>query len=201
MVKEKNIEAVILNAIDSTVGLFSHAQELRQEARQAFLRTGLPENKSEEYKHTPITRLLNKNFSFDGQYATGEPGDVGIAGVDAYQMVFINGKYAPEHSTIDGADGVEIGNLSDAIAKGDQVALTHLGKHVNFQTDGFAAWNTAAWDNGAYIRVRENTILHKPVLIQHLNDASAGEVITVNRNLFVVGRSSEVTIIEKYDSK
>ncbi|MEJ7646753.1 MAG: Fe-S cluster assembly protein SufD [Chryseolinea sp.] len=200
MVKEKNIEAVILNTIDSSVGLFPHVQELRQEAREAFVKLGLPDNKSEEYKHTPITRLLNKNFSFEGESPVGEPGEIGIAGVDAYLMVYINGKYSAQHSNIEG-DGIEIGNLSEAVAKGDETVLAHLGKYVSFQADGFAAWNTAAWDNGAYIRVRENTILSRPVLIHHVNDASNGEVITVNRNLFVVGRSSEVTIIEKYDSR
>ena len=125
---------------------------------------------------------------------------IGITGVDAYLMVFVNGKYSQQHSNLEAVEGVEIGRLSDAVENGDTVVQQHLGKYASYQTDGFAAWNTAAWNNGVYIRVRENVILEKPVLIHHWNDASNDEVVTLNRNLFVVCRSSEVTVIEKYDS-
>ncbi|GIV36386.1 MAG: hypothetical protein KatS3mg032_0765 [Cyclobacteriaceae bacterium] len=36
---------------------------LQREALEEFLRTGLPHSKNEEYKYTPIARVLEKNFN------------------------------------------------------------------------------------------------------------------------------------------
>src|SRR5690606_34042665 len=68
-------------------------------------------------------------------------------------------------------------------------------------SDALTAWNTAAWTHGLLIHISENTVLEKPVVIYHLSNATAGEIIAVNRNLVVAGKNSEATIIERFDSR
>ena len=68
------------------------------------------------------------------------------------------------------------------------------------RSDPFTAWNTAAWTDGVFIHVPEIHVVNKPVLIYNLHDARDGQVISASRNLFVVGKNSEVTIVEKFDS-
>lgn len=78
--------------------------------------------------------------------------------------------------------------------------LQHLAKHADFKTDALAAWNTASWNDGIVIRIDHNKIVEKPIVIHYIDDTREGQVITVNRNLIVVGKSSEVTVLEKFDS-
>src|SRR5690606_36646859 len=46
-----------------------------------------------------------------------------------------------------------------------------------------------------------NKIVEHPVLIYHIHDVQEGQVITATRNLVIVGKNSEVTVLEKFDSQ
>ena len=78
--------------------------------------------------------------------------------------------------------------------------LSYVGQFADVKADPFTAWNTAAWTHGVFIQVPDNTVVNKPVLIYNLHDARDGQVISAIRNLFIVGKNSEVTIVEKFDS-
>jgi Fe-S cluster assembly protein SufD len=95
---------------------------------------------------------------------------------------------------------VTIVPLSQAIKEHSDVISEHLGKIADFASDPFAAWNTASWSEGVFIQVEANTIVEDPILIYHIHDTQAGQIITASRNLVIVGRNSEVTILEKYDT-
>ncbi|MEP6736213.1 MAG: Fe-S cluster assembly protein SufD [Chryseolinea sp.] len=193
----------IIDQIDKTLALSPQIQSLRQAGRDAFARLGLPAAKAEEYRHTPLTRLLQKNLRLDRQSTTVtdlKPKDLGITGLDTDVLVFINGAFATEFSSIRLTSKIEVSSLADALEKGDKTAIDHVGKYVDFSEDGLAAWNTAAWSNGAYIRVADNFIVERPVLIYHWNDARTTEAVSLTRNLIVVGKSSEVTVIEQFMS-
>lgn len=193
----------IIDQIDKALALSPEIQSLRQAGRDAFARLGLPAAKAEEYRHTPLTRLLQKNLKLDQQSSSItdlKPANVGIAGLDADILVFINGAFAAEFSSIRLTSKIEVTSLAEAVEKGDKAAIEHVGKYVDFTDDGLAAWNTAAWSNGAYIRVSDNFLAERPVLIYHWNDARAIEAVSLSRNLIVVGKNSEVTVIEQFAS-
>lgn len=202
VVNDKSINSEVLNLIDRDLEAVPNILALRREAREAFAKTGLPENKSEEYKHTPLTRLLQKNISFQPAGPAGEfdPAEFLIPGLSAYTIVFINGVFSEKHSTLTSDDQIIISSLSEAIKNGDEVALENIGKFAEYETDPLAAWNTAGWNNGVLIRIKDNATLSQAVLILHIHDARQGQVVSLHRNLFVSGRNSEAIIIEKYDS-
>lgn len=168
---------------------------IREQAKNAFQQLGLPHVKTEEYKHLPITRALEKNFNFT---TTQNPKttlqnikDFEIPDFDAYVVVIVNGEFSESLSKISGSE-ITIEKLSE---NKEQIAA-----FADFKTDAFVAWNTAAWQGGIYIHIAENKIISKPVVIYNIQDASSGEVKTITRNLFVVGKNSEVTVVEKFDS-
>jgi Fe-S cluster assembly protein SufD len=170
---------------------------IRLQAKVAFEQMGLPVAKSEEYRFAPITRILEKNFNLNEREqvkaAVNSITEFELSTVDAYKIVFINGEYASSLSQINAIDFI--------IEPLDEVKhAEHLAKHADFKTDALVAWNTAAWKHGVFIKVAPNKVIEKPVIIYHVQDASLAEVKTINRNLIDVGRSSEVTIIEKFDS-
>jgi Fe-S cluster assembly protein SufD len=196
----ENISSQIASSIEQKINVKS--DPLRNEALETFKKLGLPAPKNEEYKYTPITRLLEKNFSFAPSAASGPLKNVKqffIPGFEANVIVFIDGAFSKEHSSFNSSE-IKIQNLEEALSSGNREALNHFSKYSNYKNDALAAWNTAGWKHGVFIHVPDNTVVEKPVAIHHITNGTAGEVVAVNRNLFVVGRSSQLTVVEKFDS-
>ncbi len=202
-VSEKNITTEIASGIEKSLNAASSDHALRKEALESFRNLGLPPNKAEEYKFTPITRSLEKNFNFATQNPVSKNTDVSayaIPGVEADVLVFINGVYSKEASSIKSTGAVTVLPLQEALNTKKEIVLKHLGKHADTKADAFIAWNTAAFKDGVFIHVPDNTVAEKPVILYHIHDAAQGQVVSINRNLIVVGKSSELTVLEKFDS-
>lgn len=199
---DKNIAQEIASFIERRVT--EVPDPLRASALEHFRSLGLPGNKHEEYKYTPITRELQKNFSFQHTATEALLKDVGeylIPELDANLLVFVNGVYSAEHSRVISPSGeMVVTNLQQTLAEGNAEALEHFNQHIDIKTDAFAAWNTADWKSGVFIRIPDNTVVNKPLVIHYINDASAGEVIATHRNLVLIGRGSQATIVEKFNS-
>src|SRR5690606_20949774 len=113
-------------------------------------------NKSEEYKHTPLARLLEKNFDFSRQ--NPEPGNISpdtftVPGIEGTVLVFVNGHFNAGLSRFSDIKGVSIRPLREAAGS---VVSEQLGTVADPTTDPFVAWNTAAWTDGIYIHVAKN---------------------------------------------
>ncbi len=170
---------------------------LREKAKTVFQQLGLPHVKTEEYRHTPITRVLEKNFNFS---AIQNPASslqsiksFEIPELNSHVVVMLNGEFSESLSRISGND-VIIKKLDENEHR------DHLARYADFKSDALVAWNTAAWQAGVYIQVADNKVIDQPIVIYNIQDSSRVEVKSITRNLIVVGKSSEVTIVEKFDS-
>lgn len=185
----------VKNTANDIYATLPSSTPVRESAKITFQQLGLPQVKTEEYRHTPISRVLEKNFNFT---STQNPkasvhGIQGfeIPNLDAYVVVMLNGEFSESLSRISESE-ITIEKLSETQEK--------VAKYADFKTDALVAWNTAAWQGGVCILVGENKVINKPVVIYNIQDASAGEVKTITRNLIIVGKNSEVTVVEKFDS-
>ncbi len=199
---DKNISTEVSSFIQRRLGNFS--DHIRTQALEIFQQLGLPGPKHEEYKYTPLSRELEKNFSFQNIATEHHIKDVKeflIPGVEANILVFLNGVYSAEHSVIiSPSSQLTIQNLEEVLDAKHAQATQYFNQYTNIKTDAFAAWNTADWKAGLFINIPDNSVVKIPVIIHYINDASAGEVISTNRNLIVTGKNSEVTIVEKFNS-
>src|SRR5689334_14318975 len=97
---------------------FSSNDARKKNALDVFLKLGLPSHKSEEYRFTPITRALEKNFNFDSDHSTSALSSIDsflIPGLEANLVVFINGRYSTQFSkTISPTAEVRISSLQAA---------------------------------------------------------------------------------------
>ena len=184
----KNTASDILSSLPSST-------PERESAKAAFQQLGLPHVKTEEYKHLPITRDLEKNFNFTITQTPHSPiqsiQNIEIPELDAYVVVMLNGEFSKSLSRISATD-LTIEELKDNHEQ--------LSKIADFKSDAFVAWNTAAWQHGIYIKVGDNKVIEKPIVIYNMHDATNGEVKSFTRNLIVVGKNSQVTVVEKFDS-
>lgn len=195
---DKDITSRIVSNIRSNAP--AHLSTGKRLEALEVLAAGLPSTKHEEFKHTPLTRELEKNFSFAGGVSTiGEvnPGQFLINGLEANVLVFINGMFSEKNSRIISAE-IRIESLSKAVTE-NRIAQEHFGKYLNHTADAYVGWNTAAWSQGVFIHVPESTTVELPVVFLHIHEGE-NEVTAINRNLLVVGKNSDVTIIEKFES-
>ena len=199
---DKNIASEISTFIQRRAA--GPSDSVRATALETFQRLGLPHPKHEEYKYTPLARELQNRFTFQQPAAAASLKDVTqylIPGVDANILVFINGIFSSSHSRIvSPASELTVQSLEQALASKDATALEHFSQHADIRTNAFAAWNTADWTAGVFIRVPDRATVSLPVIVHYINDASASEVIAVNRNLIALGKDSQFTLVEKFDS-
>lgn len=201
-VSDKNITSDLVASIEKNTPAVASIANLRSEGLEALKKLGLPPNKAEEYKFTPITRVLEKNFNFaatNPASTISSMTDFKIPGLDASVIVFVNGVFVKEASTIESGDFTVL-TLKDALASKNESLLRHLGKYADHKADALTAWNTASFADGIFVEVGNSKVVDKPILLHHIHDSSVGQVISSSRNLIVVGKSSEVTVIEKFDS-
>ena len=183
---------------------FGEAKESRGKAIGNLDRLGMPTGKSEEYRFTPITKIIEKHFTWKNDVASSSIQSINeflIPGLDANVLVFINGSYSKAFSKIISPEiQVKVKTLWEAFQSDKEIVNKYFDKLVNSEVDPFAAMNAAFWQEGIFINVPENTVVEKPFFILHLNDSSHSQVIAHTRLLIIVGKESQLTVIEKFDS-
>lgn len=194
----------ITNEIIEAQPAFAVGTNFRNKALEHFRKAGLPAGKHEEYRFTPVTRHLEKNFSWrtkNSESSLSSISDYLIPELDANVIVLVNGKFNALLSKVVSLDSeITITTLSEAINSNHLAIQEHFNKYLNIESDGFAAMNTAFWQEGVFIYVPQNTTVSKPVFIVHINDATQAQSVTQTRILGVVENGSTVSIIEKSDS-
>lgn len=204
-VNEKTTTGSVAALIEKTFSGNTSVLRIRREALEAFQKLGLPDKKTEEYKHTPFTRQLEQHFNLDEISAAAQsdldPSGFIIPSIEGNVIVLINGLYSEKHSKIVSPSAqLTVCDLATALADGNETAMAHFAAYADHHTDAFLAWNTAAWTHGVYVQVPDNTTADKPIVIYNVHDARKGQVVAATRNLVVVGKNSSLTVIEKFDS-
>jgi Fe-S cluster assembly protein SufD len=119
----------------------------------------------------------------------------------ACQLVFVNGRFAPELSRIPAMPaGVKVGSLAEEIAVNPRAIEPHLGHYLNFRRDAFCALNTAFIEDGAYVYVPPNVIVEQPVYLLFVTAPALKPAMDHPRNLIISEQESQLTVVEDYVS-
>ena len=200
----KNIESYIndFEQLDDKVksDWFS---EQRQNALSLFKEAGFPGTRQENWKYTDTRPISKKEFSnlaaSSASISEDEINNVRFKGLDCYELVFVNGVYSEEHSSIANLpDGVLIENMSTALANDSELLAKHLGHYADNKVSPFTALNTAFIQHGTYINIPKNSVIEKPINILYLAKSSEQTLAIHPRNLIIMGEHSEATLIESY---
>jgi Fe-S cluster assembly protein SufD len=202
IVTNKNLTQEIVSSFSADA--FTEAKDLRKEAISYLEKLGLPSNKSEEYRFTPITKHLEKNFQWENknpQSSINSIDDYLIPELDSNILVFINGSFSKNYSKIiSPKDQLVIKTLAEAFQSESTVISNYFDKIGNSKNDPFAAINSALWQEGVYINIPDKTIVEKPIFVLHLNDTSLSQVIAHTRLLLIIGKESQAKILEKFET-
>jgi len=174
---------------------------LRQRAIDRFGELGFPTTHDEQWKFTSVEPLAARTFMRAGgrapEVASAALAPYGIGVAAALQIVFVNGRFAPELSTVDRLPaGIEIASLNSLLAADGPRAERYLGRFAAYHRQSFVALNTALFDDGAFVSVAPNIVLERPIHLLHVSTA-AGQMAHP-RVLIVAGDHSQSQIVESY---
>lgn len=177
---------------------------LRRAAIASFARQGYPNTRHEDWRFTNVSAVAALPFR---SVARQEPSGVRreeilpflIPGLEGHCLVFINGQFSRELSTVLSERGVIVASLADRLAEGDLEVRQKLGQIAGSEVDPFVALNTAFLHDGAYVQV-EPGMVSSPVHLLFINDGEREGSAVHLRNLIRGGRNSHLTLIESYVS-
>lgn len=200
---KQNLTQALLATID--LSQFDKAIDQREKALSDFQQIGLPEAKSEEYKYTPVTRLLAKQFDANQMYPSSTPGNGNIGelllpGFKDNCVVFVNGHYSEALSNQNVSSKVIIKPIKEAIETHGALVMEKLSE-VDSGKDPFALLNSALWQDGLFIHVPKNTVEETPLFIYHLHDAKEQKVASHTRLLVIVDANASFSVVEKTSSQ
>ncbi len=180
-------------------------QEIRQAAIDRFAELGFPTTRDEEWRFTSVTPLVQT--SFKAVTASPRPGltvaqlqRVAFGTAHRNRLVFVNGQYAPEISSLPAMPpGVIVTNLAAALETYPAWVEVYLAKYASYENHAFTALNTAFLRDGAFVYVPKGQALVEPLHLLFVSTTAAGEATVAHpRNLIVAGANSQLTVMESY---
>ncbi|MEM9919808.1 MAG: Fe-S cluster assembly protein SufD [Bacteroidota bacterium] len=179
--------------------------KLRRTAIQRLEDLQFPGRKNEDWKYTPVTRVLQPAYK-SAALANLTSADVEahlFEGLDVHLLVFNNGKLDQTLSNIgELPEGVEISTIATALDKGThKEKIEGVLKGWAEGKDAFAALNMSFADNGLFIYVPANVQVEKPIYLLHLNLTASSPFLNNPQRIILAERSSNCTIIERYSNE
>lgn len=179
----------------------SLAQDIRTLAKEALTSMQIPTKKWEDWKYTNLQPLLKEDFQPASASKLSKVDDYLIPGLTSDLLVFINGQYHAELSSIThNQSELIISDLKNISDKGREVFETFFGKAVSADMDIFTAINAAYGEEGVFIGVPTGKSTSAPIQIVHIADNAEQSQALQHRNMFVVGRNGEAKVVESFHS-
>jgi Fe-S cluster assembly protein SufD len=94
--------------------------------------------------------------------------------------------------------GVRATNLATAFADEPRLLEQHLARYADYQDHAFVALNTAFMEDGGFVHVPKGVILEKPIYLLFISTREDRPSVSHSRNLILIERESQATIIEGY---
>ncbi|WP_283787947.1 Fe-S cluster assembly protein SufD [Bermanella sp. WJH001] len=198
-VSEFNQQALSLVKANASAQVFKSVNDA---GAQAFADMPFPTRKTESWKYTSLHALTKQNFNqaVDVNNASHASVDFAIDGLDALELVFVNGQFQTVLSSKETLDGLQLVRFSEASA--EQLALIekHLAKNAETERNLFTALNNAQVNDGVFVLVSKNTQLTKPVKIVNISTPQAQPATAFNRCLVILEQHAQATVIEQFVS-
>jgi Fe-S cluster assembly protein SufD len=164
----------------------------RDEAAKRFEILGFPTTRQEEWKYTSLAALTKIHWrTLDETRAEAGATWHTLQPAAGVEITFVNGIFAG--LTGEGSPAIHVTRLAEA--RGETVER-HFGRYADFRNDALTALNTANVRDGAFVEIRPGAVV--PSFIHIVYVGSGDGIASHPRNLIVVGKGSEVAIVETY---
>jgi len=176
----------------------------REAARQAVAELPVLDRKQEAWRYTSIEALLKQRFRPAGEAADLPALDINdclLPAFDSYRLVFTNGRFDPQLSSIEDLPaGVSLGSLRAGLSTDPELLATWFGQTANHTEHVFTAMNTALVNDGVFIHVGSQLELDRPIEVIYLNQTEDDPLLVQPRNLIVLDAGVKATLVERFIS-
>ena len=179
---------------------------IRKAAMTRFAEVGFPTVRDEDWRFTNVAPIAKLPFrpmpaAARENLKAADISGYSFTGLKASRLVFVNGQFSKELSTIlPQAEGIKIGSLAAALSSDSELIEKHLARHAETGKNSFTALNTAFFQDGAFIYVPAGKTVAEPVHLFFVSTATEAGTATHPRNLIIAEKSSQATVIESYVS-
>lgn len=167
--------------------------ELRRKAIRRFAERGFPTGREEAWRFTDTTPVTE--IAFKPATGTANPNQFsGLANgaLQALQITFVDGRFAPSFSTLRLPAGVEIRSLADVLKeKPDAVP-------VALPEEPFAALNAAFFRDGAVVRIADGVSVERPIHLLFLSSLHGEPYVMHPRTLISLGRGARAIVVKSF---
>jgi len=174
---------------------------IRRSAAAAFAQAGFPTTRNEDWRFTSVAPIAETPFvaAPAASLAPAEAAKFLVPGLPGPVMTFVNGRYAPELSTIGvPLAGLSAVSLAEAIGSDSPRLQAHLGGYLDLAGRPFAALNTALFEDGALLSVADNAVVDEAIQLVFLSTATPEPAVVHPRVLVILGRNSQARVVETF---
>jgi Fe-S cluster assembly protein SufD len=176
----------------------------RGDAMRSFEALGFPTMRDEDWHFTSVAPIADRVFhpALPASLSRAVIAELLVARLAGPMLVFVNGRYASELSSVAAAapsgSGVSIQSLAAAIRDDQAGTLSRrLGDVASPDSSAFTALNSAFFRDGAVVRIGPGAVAHEPIqLVFVTTDAEAA--VSHPRNFIIAERHSQATVVESY---
>eukprot|EP01107_Rhizomastix_libera_P013611 TRINITY_DN3800_c0_g1_i1.p2 TRINITY_DN3800_c0_g1~~TRINITY_DN3800_c0_g1_i1.p2 ORF type:complete len:439 (-),score=4.76 TRINITY_DN3800_c0_g1_i1:1906-3222(-) len=178
----------------------STAFKFKKSAFEKVSKLDLPTAKSEDWKYLNLgflneTEYKPINSDSSKNITTEDIKKFVFNNFENELFVFINGYYAENLSKNTPLD-YEFAPLARAL--NDEITFEYYGKVSAERPTFFSLINDTMAGDGAFIKIKRNKIVEKPIHILHIIDSRIGQNSVFPRNLIVAEENSQAKIFETY---
>jgi len=181
----------------ATKGDLEPLASLRRNAFARFQETGFPTLKSEDWKYTNLQPLVNKNYllsdNLPGKNVSIEKAS--IKGLNPYKLILVNGRFRADLSDTINEQGILIYPIENIHQH--KRSLGHFAQYADKTDNPLVALNTALHEGGLVIEIEKNITVERSIQIIHVASSSEA-VFNQTRNLYLIGNSAKVEILESF---
>lgn len=209
-VKEENAYAGSFRAFSERAGARdpSWLQRLRESAFAQFEELRFPTTNQEEWKYTNVAPLAKANFEPAREQAESTL-TLDAAKLQPFiyeearasRLVFINGFYKPELSSLEALpETVVAASITDALKNEKQANILReqFTRTADYNTNAFTALNTAFLSSGAFLLIPKGVQVEAPIHLLFITDGNQPRTFSSPRVLIIGERGSAATVIESY---
>jgi Fe-S cluster assembly protein SufD len=177
---------------------------MREAGIARFGEVGFPSTREEKWRFTNVESLSRTKFA-PAPSVPAEAAFDAVAGValgaagERLAAVFVNGRFAPDLSTLAGVPaGAVVGGLGANLAARGELVRQHLGRHAAIEANPFTALSSAFLGDGAFVYVPRNVTVDLPIQLIFVAAPGAEPAMAHLRNLIVVDEGAQISLVEQY---
>jgi Fe-S cluster assembly protein SufD len=175
--------------------------ETRQQAFEAYERTGLPHRRIEDWKYTDLRALMREVLPLaaapNQAVLNRAAAALKLHAIDGVRkLVLVDGVFAPKLSDLSGLEkGVGVRTLREVLEAGD--ATLHAQLFAPDNSNPMVALNSAMMTDGLVIDIADGTVLTQPLHVVHIAGGAVPSAM-FTRSLLKIGKSASATLVESY---